>query len=80
MVKDANFVGSQGFDSRILIVDCCRYANLRRRLLIDPHLSKDEEGAADLIVENPLYRRAQVGTSFCLLPLKCVVSELSCYP
>ncbi|KAG2607749.1 TBC1 domain family member 5 homolog A-like [Panicum virgatum] len=31
-----------------------RYANLRRRLLIDPHLSKDEEGAPDLIVENPL--------------------------
>jgi hypothetical protein len=54
VVKDAIFVGSQGFDSRILIVDCCRYANLRRRLLIDPHLSKDEEGAPDLIVENPL--------------------------
>ncbi|WVZ98602.1 hypothetical protein U9M48_044020 [Paspalum notatum var. saurae] len=33
---------------------CQRYANLRRRLLIDPHLSKDEEGAPDLIVENPL--------------------------
>uniref|UniRef100_A0ACD6A6W1 Uncharacterized protein n=1 Tax=Avena sativa TaxID=4498 RepID=A0ACD6A6W1_AVESA len=31
-----------------------RYANLRRRLLIDPHLSKDEEGAHDLVVENPL--------------------------
>ncbi|XP_062178504.1 uncharacterized protein LOC133883251 isoform X2 [Phragmites australis] len=31
-----------------------RYANLRRRLLIDPHLSKDEEGAPDLVVENPL--------------------------
>ncbi|KAL6873373.1 hypothetical protein ACP4OV_013455 [Aristida adscensionis] len=32
-----------------------RYANLRRRLLIDPHLSKDEEGGApDLVVENPL--------------------------
>jgi len=31
-----------------------RYANLRRRLLIDPHLSKDEAGAPDLIVENPL--------------------------
>ncbi|WVZ79065.1 hypothetical protein U9M48_026692 [Paspalum notatum var. saurae] len=31
-----------------------RYANLRRRLLIDPHLSKDEEGGPDLIVENPL--------------------------
>ncbi|CAN6163195.1 unnamed protein product [Urochloa humidicola] len=31
-----------------------RYANLRRRLLIDPHLSKDEEAAPDLIVENPL--------------------------
>ncbi|KAL5199777.1 hypothetical protein ABZP36_020980 [Zizania latifolia] len=31
-----------------------RYANLRRRLLIDPHLSKDEENAPDLVVENPL--------------------------
>ncbi|KAL6603703.1 hypothetical protein ACP70R_044064 [Stipagrostis hirtigluma subsp. patula] len=31
-----------------------RYANLRRRLLIDPHLSKDEEGAPNLVVENPL--------------------------
>ncbi|BAF20191.1 uncharacterized protein [Oryza sativa Japonica Group] len=31
-----------------------RYANLRRRLLIDPHLSKDEENAPDLAVENPL--------------------------
>ncbi|TVU08433.1 hypothetical protein EJB05_41837, partial [Eragrostis curvula] len=31
-----------------------RYANLRRRLLIDPHLSKDEEGTLNLIVENPL--------------------------
>ncbi|XP_024311816.1 TBC1 domain family member 5 homolog B isoform X2 [Brachypodium distachyon] len=31
-----------------------RYANLRRRLLIDPHHSKDEEGAPDLVVENPL--------------------------
>ncbi|XP_051198279.1 TBC domain-containing protein C1952.17c [Lolium perenne] len=31
-----------------------RYANLRRRLLIDPHLSKDEEGGHDLVVENPL--------------------------
>ncbi|KAJ1260243.1 hypothetical protein BS78_10G217000 [Paspalum vaginatum] len=31
-----------------------RYANLRRRLLIDPHLSKDEEGGPDLVVENPL--------------------------
>ncbi|GJM97775.1 hypothetical protein PR202_ga14727 [Eleusine coracana subsp. coracana] len=31
-----------------------RYANLRRRLLIDPHLSKDEEGATNLVVENPL--------------------------
>ncbi|CAN6193777.1 unnamed protein product [Urochloa humidicola] len=31
-----------------------RYANLRRRLLIDPHLSKDEEASPDLIVENPL--------------------------
>ncbi|KAF0904165.1 hypothetical protein E2562_032545 [Oryza meyeriana var. granulata] len=30
-----------------------RYANLRRRLLIDPHLSK-EENAPDLVVENPL--------------------------
>uniref|UniRef100_A0A0D9WSW0 Rab-GAP TBC domain-containing protein n=1 Tax=Leersia perrieri TaxID=77586 RepID=A0A0D9WSW0_9ORYZ len=31
-----------------------RYANLRRRLLIDPHLSKDEENTPDLVVENPL--------------------------
>ncbi|XP_004965648.1 TBC1 domain family member 5 homolog A [Setaria italica] len=31
-----------------------RYANLRRRLLIDPHLSKDEEAGPDLVVENPL--------------------------
>ncbi|GJN39025.1 hypothetical protein PR202_gb28118 [Eleusine coracana subsp. coracana] len=31
-----------------------RYANLRRKLLIDPHLSKDEEGATNLVVENPL--------------------------
>uniref|UniRef100_A0A0D3GJJ6 Rab-GAP TBC domain-containing protein n=1 Tax=Oryza barthii TaxID=65489 RepID=A0A0D3GJJ6_9ORYZ len=31
-----------------------RYANLRRRLLVDPHLSKDEENAPDLVVENPL--------------------------
>ncbi|KAF7098312.1 hypothetical protein CFC21_100062 [Triticum aestivum] len=31
-----------------------RYANLRRRLLIDPHLSKDEDGAPNLVVENPL--------------------------
>lgn len=27
---------------------------MRRRLLIDPHLSKDEESVPDLIVENPL--------------------------
>ena len=45
----------EGFDSwPATDVCCCRYANLRRRLLIDPHLSKDEDGAPNLVVENPL--------------------------
>lgn len=49
------FVSFEGLDSWLPIgVCCCRYANLRRRLLIDPHLSKDEDGAPDLVVENPL--------------------------
>jgi len=47
-------LGLRSFDSWASIAVWCRYANLRRRLLIDPHLSKDEAGAPDLIVENPL--------------------------
>ncbi|URE30042.1 RabGAP TBC domain-containing protein [Musa troglodytarum] len=31
-----------------------RYAHLRRRLIVDPHLSKDESKSPDLIVDNPL--------------------------
>ncbi|XP_072962972.1 uncharacterized protein [Typha angustifolia] len=31
-----------------------RYASLRRRLLVDPHLSKDEKRSPDPAVENPL--------------------------
>ncbi|WOL17391.1 hypothetical protein Cni_G26183 [Canna indica] len=31
-----------------------RYANLRRRLIVDPHLSKDESKSSDLVMDNPL--------------------------
>ncbi|XP_058068147.1 uncharacterized protein LOC131217273 isoform X2 [Magnolia sinica] len=31
-----------------------RYAGLRRRLLVDPHLTKDGNEAPDLVVDNPL--------------------------
>ncbi|KAG6468066.1 hypothetical protein ZIOFF_072632 [Zingiber officinale] len=31
-----------------------RYANLRRRLIVDPHLSKDDIGSPDLAKDNPL--------------------------
>ncbi|XP_074591746.1 uncharacterized protein LOC141847588 [Curcuma longa] len=31
-----------------------RYANLRRRLIVDPHLSKDDLGSPDLAKDNPL--------------------------
>uniref|UniRef100_A0ACD5Z841 Uncharacterized protein n=1 Tax=Avena sativa TaxID=4498 RepID=A0ACD5Z841_AVESA len=55
LAKICKSIVSEGFESWLAIRVCrCRYANLRRRLLIDPHLSKDEEGAHDLVVENPL--------------------------
>lgn len=31
-----------------------RYASLRRRLLVDPHISKDGRNSPDLAVDNPL--------------------------
>jgi hypothetical protein len=41
----------------VLVLQCfclCRYAALRRRLLIDPHLSKDVRNSPDLSIDNPL--------------------------
>lgn len=31
-----------------------RYAGLRRRLLVDPHISKDGSSSPDLVIDNPL--------------------------
>ncbi|KAK4757802.1 hypothetical protein SAY87_019103 [Trapa incisa] len=31
-----------------------RYANLRRRLLVDPHILKDEKGSQNVLMDNPL--------------------------
>lgn len=31
-----------------------RYAGLRRRLLVDPHVSKDGSNSPDLVIDNPL--------------------------
>jgi hypothetical protein len=33
---------------------CCRYVSLKRRLLVDPHLPKEEARSSNLIVDNPL--------------------------
>jgi hypothetical protein len=33
---------------------CFRYVSLRRRLLVDPHLPKEEARSSNLIVDNPL--------------------------
>ena len=31
-----------------------RYAGLRRRLLVDPHMSKEESSSPDPVIDNPL--------------------------
>ncbi|XP_072979784.1 uncharacterized protein [Typha angustifolia] len=42
-------------DLRRAAADCRRrYARLRRHLLVDPHLSKDEDRSSDLVMDNPL--------------------------
>ncbi|MED6218841.1 hypothetical protein PIB30_030284 [Stylosanthes scabra] len=42
-------------DLRKVTADCRRrYANLRRRLLVEPHISKDGSNSPDLTVDNPL--------------------------
>lgn len=32
----------------------CRYVSLRRRLMVDPHLPKEEDRSSNLVVDNPL--------------------------
>ena len=78
-------LGLRSFDSWASIAVWCRYANLRRRLLIDPHLSKDEEGAPELIVQNPLpqIRRQTLVLDHCLPDLSlyhttCLILEPIC--
>lgn len=34
--------------------DFCRYAALRRQLLVDPHVPKDGSNSPDLVMDNPL--------------------------
>ncbi|KAL5836326.1 hypothetical protein ACOSQ4_015823 [Xanthoceras sorbifolium] len=42
-------------DLRRVTADCRRrYAGLRRRLLVDPHLPKDGSNSPDLVMDNPL--------------------------
>ena len=39
-----------------VLVSCfsCRYVSLRRRLMVDPHLPKEEDRSSNLVVDNPL--------------------------
>jgi|APAra0007618257_1042622.scaffolds.fasta_scaffold04409_2 hypothetical protein len=50
----------------VLVLQCfclCRYAALRRRLLIDPHLSKDVRNSPDLSIDNPLSQNPGISFS-----------------
>lgn len=37
-----------------IMLTSLRYASLRRRLLVDPHISKDGSNSPDLAMDNPL--------------------------
>lgn len=47
-----NTATSESVQSNIYIY--VRYAGLRRRLLIDPHIPKDGRSSSDLTMDNPL--------------------------
>ena len=53
-----------------------RYAGFRRRLLIDPHVSKEVDQAPDLVMENPLSQNP--GTLACVMTLHYLM-ELHSY-
>jgi len=38
----------------MVVYNLVRYASLRGRLLVDPHILKDESNAPNLVMDNPL--------------------------